>query len=99
MVPMATQSFSSASQGLGIWLEGLEGRAAADVSCSIYLFEFISSPFFFFCFFLKQDKKDLYEPVCNIPIITSPKEEERLIESSMKVTAFPQLSTEKLNAC
>ncbi|POI33424.1 hypothetical protein CIB84_002821, partial [Bambusicola thoracicus] len=31
-----------------------------------------------------QDKKDLYEPVCNIPIITSPKEEERLIESSMK---------------
>uniref|UniRef100_A0A8C3P6K4 BTB/POZ domain-containing adapter for CUL3-mediated RhoA degradation protein 2 n=1 Tax=Chrysemys picta bellii TaxID=8478 RepID=A0A8C3P6K4_CHRPI len=36
-----------------------------------------------------QDKKDSYEPVCNIPIITSPKEEERLIESSMKVTAFP----------
>lgn len=95
MVPMATQSFSFASQGLGIWLEGLEGRAAADVSFSIYLFEFISSPFFFF----KQDKKDLYEPVCNIPIITSPKEEERLIESSMKVTAFPQLSTEKPNAC
>ncbi|EMP37686.1 BTB/POZ domain-containing adapter for CUL3-mediated RhoA degradation protein 2 [Chelonia mydas] len=31
-----------------------------------------------------QDKKDSYEPVCNIPIITSPKEEERLIESSMK---------------
>ncbi|NXP80683.1 BACD2 protein, partial [Ramphastos sulfuratus] len=31
-----------------------------------------------------QDKKDLYEPVCSIPIITSPKEEERLIESSMK---------------
>ncbi|XP_050764751.1 BTB/POZ domain-containing adapter for CUL3-mediated RhoA degradation protein 2 isoform X3 [Gymnogyps californianus] len=28
--------------------------------------------------------KDLYEPVCSIPIITSPKEEERLIESSMK---------------
>lgn len=54
---------------------------------------------FFFVFFFKQDKKDLYEPVCNIPIITSPKEEERLIESSMKVTAFPQLSTEKLNAC
>lgn len=50
-------------------------------------------------FFFKQDKKDLYEPVCNIPIITSPKEEERLIESSMKVTAFPQLPTEKPNAC
>uniref|UniRef100_A0A8C8SGF4 BTB/POZ domain-containing adapter for CUL3-mediated RhoA degradation protein 2 n=1 Tax=Pelusios castaneus TaxID=367368 RepID=A0A8C8SGF4_9SAUR len=31
-----------------------------------------------------QDKKDAYEPVCNIPIITSPKEEETLIESSMK---------------
>lgn len=56
-------------------------------------------PLCFFVFFFKQDKKDLYEPVCNIPIITSPKEEERLIESSMKVTAFPQLSTEKLNAC
>ncbi|XP_074778937.1 BTB/POZ domain-containing adapter for CUL3-mediated RhoA degradation protein 2 isoform X4 [Athene noctua] len=28
--------------------------------------------------------KDLCEPVCSIPIITSPKEEERLIESSMK---------------
>lgn len=48
MVPMATQSFSFASQGLGTWLEGLEGRAAADVSFSIYLFEFISSPFFLF---------------------------------------------------
>ncbi|XP_054857151.1 BTB/POZ domain-containing adapter for CUL3-mediated RhoA degradation protein 2 [Eublepharis macularius] len=31
-----------------------------------------------------QDKKDSYKPVCNIPVITSPKEEERLIESSMK---------------
>lgn len=32
-----------------------------------------------------QDKKDSYQPVCNIPIITSLKEEERLIESSTKV--------------
>lgn len=31
-----------------------------------------------------QDKKDSYQPVCNIPIITSLKEEERLIESSTK---------------
>ncbi|XP_038615150.1 BTB/POZ domain-containing adapter for CUL3-mediated RhoA degradation protein 2 [Tachyglossus aculeatus] len=31
-----------------------------------------------------QDKKDSYEPVCTIPIITSPKEEEQLIESSTK---------------
>ncbi|XP_028563745.1 BTB/POZ domain-containing adapter for CUL3-mediated RhoA degradation protein 2 [Podarcis muralis] len=31
-----------------------------------------------------QDKKDSYKPVCNIPVITSPKEEERLIESAMK---------------
>lgn len=34
-----------------------------------------------------QDKKDSYQPVCNIPIITSLKEEERLIESSTKVLA------------
>ncbi|KAI4533087.1 hypothetical protein MG293_016106 [Ovis ammon polii] len=32
-----------------------------------------------------QDKKDSYQPVCNIPIITSLKEEERLIESSTRV--------------
>ncbi|XP_053313131.1 BTB/POZ domain-containing adapter for CUL3-mediated RhoA degradation protein 2 [Spea bombifrons] len=31
-----------------------------------------------------QDKNDSYEAVCNIPIITSPKEEEKLIESSAK---------------
>ncbi|KAE8622656.1 hypothetical protein XENTR_v10005324 [Xenopus tropicalis] len=31
-----------------------------------------------------QDKNDTYEAVCNIPIITSPKEEEKLIESSAK---------------
>uniref|UniRef100_A0A8D0BZM0 BTB/POZ domain-containing adapter for CUL3-mediated RhoA degradation protein 2 n=1 Tax=Salvator merianae TaxID=96440 RepID=A0A8D0BZM0_SALMN len=31
-----------------------------------------------------QDKKDSYKPICNIPVITSPKEEERLIESAMK---------------
>uniref|UniRef100_H9GUF3 BTB/POZ domain-containing adapter for CUL3-mediated RhoA degradation protein 2 n=1 Tax=Anolis carolinensis TaxID=28377 RepID=H9GUF3_ANOCA len=31
-----------------------------------------------------QDKKESYKPVCNIPVITSPKEEERLIESAMK---------------
>uniref|UniRef100_A0A7N4NW83 BTB/POZ domain-containing adapter for CUL3-mediated RhoA degradation protein 2 n=1 Tax=Sarcophilus harrisii TaxID=9305 RepID=A0A7N4NW83_SARHA len=31
-----------------------------------------------------QDKKESYQPVCNIPIITSPKEEERLIEASTK---------------
>uniref|UniRef100_A0A9L0K6L4 BTB/POZ domain-containing adapter for CUL3-mediated RhoA degradation protein 2 n=1 Tax=Equus asinus TaxID=9793 RepID=A0A9L0K6L4_EQUAS len=31
-----------------------------------------------------QDKKDSYQPVCNIPIITSLKEEERLIEASTK---------------
>ncbi|XP_074045132.1 BTB/POZ domain-containing adapter for CUL3-mediated RhoA degradation protein 2 isoform X2 [Macrotis lagotis] len=31
-----------------------------------------------------QDKKDSYQPVCNIPIITSPKEEEQLIEASTK---------------
>ncbi|XP_022365023.1 BTB/POZ domain-containing adapter for CUL3-mediated RhoA degradation protein 2 isoform X2 [Enhydra lutris kenyoni] len=31
-----------------------------------------------------QEKKDSYQPVCNIPIITSLKEEERLIESSTK---------------
>lgn len=31
-----------------------------------------------------QDKKDSYQPVCNIPIITSLKEEERLIESSTR---------------
>lgn len=35
--------------------------------------------------FVTQDKKDSYQPVCNIPIITSLKEEERLIESSTKV--------------
>lgn len=34
-----------------------------------------------------QDKKDSYQPVCNIPIVTSLKEEERLIESSTKVPA------------
>lgn len=61
---------------------GAEGGSSSNVSCSI--------PFLFplFLFSLKQDKKDLYEPVCSIPIITSPKEEERLIESSMKVTAL-----------
>jgi hypothetical protein len=32
-----------------------------------------------------QDKKDSYQPVCNIPIITSLREEDRLIESSTKV--------------
>lgn len=32
-----------------------------------------------------QDKKDSYQPVCNVPVITSLKEEERLIESSTKV--------------
>lgn len=32
-----------------------------------------------------QDKKDSYQPVCNIPVITSLKEEEKLIESSTKV--------------
>ncbi|KAM9320550.1 BTB/POZ domain-containing adapter for CUL3-mediated RhoA degradation protein 2 [Gastrophryne carolinensis] len=31
-----------------------------------------------------QDKNESYEAVCNIPIITSPKEEEKLIESSSK---------------
>ncbi|KAM6459958.1 BTB/POZ domain-containing adapter for CUL3-mediated RhoA degradation protein 2 isoform 1-T2 [Liasis olivaceus] len=31
-----------------------------------------------------QDKKETYHPICNIPVITSPKEEERLIESAMK---------------
>uniref|UniRef100_A0A8C5S5U7 BTB/POZ domain-containing adapter for CUL3-mediated RhoA degradation protein 2 n=1 Tax=Laticauda laticaudata TaxID=8630 RepID=A0A8C5S5U7_LATLA len=31
-----------------------------------------------------QDKKETYYPICNIPVITSPKEEERLIESAMK---------------
>ncbi|VTJ54427.1 Hypothetical predicted protein [Marmota monax] len=31
-----------------------------------------------------QDKKDSYQPVCNIPIITSLREEDRLIESSTK---------------
>nr|XP_020666397.1 BTB/POZ domain-containing adapter for CUL3-mediated RhoA degradation protein 2 [Pogona vitticeps]XP_020666398.1 BTB/POZ domain-containing adapter for CUL3-mediated RhoA degradation protein 2 [Pogona vitticeps] len=31
-----------------------------------------------------QDKKESYRPVCSIPVITSPKEEERLIESAMK---------------
>ncbi|KAM4700714.1 BTB/POZ domain-containing adapter for CUL3-mediated RhoA degradation protein 2 [Discoglossus pictus] len=31
-----------------------------------------------------QDNNDSYEAVCNIPIITSPKEEEKLIESSAK---------------
>ncbi|KAF6097787.1 TNF alpha induced protein 1 [Phyllostomus discolor] len=31
-----------------------------------------------------QDKKDSYQPVCNIPVITSLKEEEKLIESSTK---------------
>uniref|UniRef100_A0A8C9CS33 BTB/POZ domain-containing adapter for CUL3-mediated RhoA degradation protein 2 n=1 Tax=Phocoena sinus TaxID=42100 RepID=A0A8C9CS33_PHOSS len=31
-----------------------------------------------------QDKKDSYQPVCNVPVITSLKEEERLIESSTK---------------
>ncbi|XP_005987540.1 BTB/POZ domain-containing adapter for CUL3-mediated RhoA degradation protein 2 [Latimeria chalumnae] len=31
-----------------------------------------------------QEKKDCYEPVCTIPIITSPKEEEKLIESCTK---------------
>ncbi|XP_078535425.1 BTB/POZ domain-containing adapter for CUL3-mediated RhoA degradation protein 2 [Lissotriton helveticus] len=31
-----------------------------------------------------QDTKETYTPVCNIPIITSPKEEEKLIESSTK---------------
>lgn len=34
---------------------------------------------------ITQDKKDSYQPVCNIPVITSVKEEERLIESSTKV--------------
>lgn len=37
-----------------------------------------------------QDKKDSYQPVCNIPIITSLKEEERLIESSTKVLGPPR---------
>uniref|UniRef100_A0A452U6R6 BTB/POZ domain-containing adapter for CUL3-mediated RhoA degradation protein 2 n=1 Tax=Ursus maritimus TaxID=29073 RepID=A0A452U6R6_URSMA len=36
-----------------------------------------------------QDKKDSYQPVCNIPIITSLKEEERLIESSTKQLGRP----------
>lgn len=93
MVTIATQSFSCASQDLGTWLEGLEKTATVDVSFSFYLW----SLFPLSLLSLKQDKKDLYEPVCSIPIITSPKEEERLIESSMKVTAFPQLSSEKLN--
>ncbi|XP_044286161.1 BTB/POZ domain-containing adapter for CUL3-mediated RhoA degradation protein 2 [Varanus komodoensis] len=31
-----------------------------------------------------QDKKDSFRAVCSIPVITSPKEEERLIESAMK---------------
>ncbi|XP_053130777.1 BTB/POZ domain-containing adapter for CUL3-mediated RhoA degradation protein 2 isoform X2 [Hemicordylus capensis] len=31
-----------------------------------------------------QDKEEAYRPICNIPVITSPKEEERLIESAMK---------------
>lgn len=31
-----------------------------------------------------QDKNESYKAVCNIPIITSPKEEEKLIESSAK---------------
>lgn len=37
-----------------------------------------------------QDNKDSYQPVCNIPIITSLKEEERLIESSTKVLGPPK---------
>ena len=37
-----------------------------------------------------QDKKDSFQPVCNIPIITSLKEEERLIESSTKVLGPPK---------
>ena len=37
------------------------------------------------CHSVTQDKKESYQPVCNIPIITSLKEEERLIESSTKV--------------
>lgn len=80
MVTVATQLFSCASQRLGTWLEGLKEAAAATPALA-----FLS---YFFFFSLKQDKKDLYEPVCSIPIITSPKEEERLIESSMKVTVL-----------
>lgn len=37
-----------------------------------------------------QDKKDSYQPVCNVPVITSLKEEERLIESSTKVLGPPR---------
>lgn len=37
-----------------------------------------------------QDKKDSYQPVCNVPVITSLKEEERLIESSTKVLGLPR---------
>lgn len=61
---------------------GVEGGSSSSVSFSISLL------FPLLLLSLKQDKKDLYEPVCSIPIITSPKEEERLIESSMKVTAL-----------
>lgn len=61
---------------------GAEGGSSSNVSFSISLL------FPVFLLLLKQDKKDLYEPVCSIPIITSPKEEERLIESSMKVIAL-----------
>lgn len=46
-----------------------------------------------------QDKKDSYKPVCNIPVITSPKEEERLIESSMKVGAWGRGEGASLSSC
>ncbi|XP_040279438.1 BTB/POZ domain-containing adapter for CUL3-mediated RhoA degradation protein 2 isoform X1 [Bufo bufo] len=36
-----------------------------------------------------QDKNESYEAVCNIPIITSQKEEEKLIESSAKIVIQP----------
>lgn len=39
-----------------------------------------------------QDKKDSYQPVCNIPVITSLKEEEKLIESSTKVLGLCRTS-------
>uniref|UniRef100_A0A6G1RUQ5 TNF alpha induced protein 1 n=1 Tax=Hypotaenidia okinawae TaxID=2861861 RepID=A0A6G1RUQ5_9GRUI len=76
MVPMATQSFSFASQE---WEHGWRRQQQYTLFLPVISLEFISSPLS-----SKQDKKDLYEPVCSIPIITSPKEEERLIESSMK---------------
>lgn len=48
-----------------------------------------SISFMYFSLFLQN--KDTYEPFCKVPLVTSSKEEQRLIATSNKVQSFTEM--------